>query len=376
MTPPSLKAFNDYTKPFLATSNLAGSSMSLLEKSEQIQKEFERDKAAAIATAKAEEVENLRVTYLGRKGKLTGVMEELRNVSKEERPAAGKAVNLVRQHIESAIEDLKTQARGWELAAIINREPLDVTLPVSAAEKSGSLHPVSLMRQHLIKIFKTLGFTVVDGPEVDFEFFNFSALNIPDHHPARDMQDTFYVDGPDKLLLRTQTSNIQIHAMMNEKPPLRIIAPGRVFRCDSDMTHTPMFHQIEGFVVDENITFAHLKGTIDTFLKAIFGANLKTRLRPSFFPFVEPGAEFDVECGVCKGKGCRTCKDTGWIEIGGCGMIHPNVFEAVGYDSSLYSGFAFGFGIDRMAMSRFALPDLRQLFEGDYEFLGNFPSHN
>ena len=350
--------------------------MSLLEKSEQIQKEFERDKTAAIASAKPEEVENLRVAYLGRKGKLTSVMEDLRNVSKEERPAAGKAVNLVRQHIESAIEDLKQQARGWELAAIINREPLDVTLPVAAAEKSGSLHPVSLMRQHLIKIFKTLGFTVVDGPEVDFEFFNFSALNIPDHHPARDMQDTFYVEGPEKLLLRTQTSNIQIHAMMNEKPPLRIIAPGRVFRCDSDMTHTPMFHQIEGFVVDENITFAHLKGTIDTFLKAIFGANLKTRLRPSFFPFVEPGAEFDVECGVCKGKGCRTCKDTGWIEIGGCGMIHPNVFEAVGYDSSRYSGFAFGFGIDRMAMSRFALPDLRQLFEGDYEFLGHFPSHN
>jgi phenylalanyl-tRNA synthetase alpha chain len=350
--------------------------MSLLEKSEQIQKEFERDKTAAIASAKPEEVENLRVAYLGRKGKLTAVMEDLRNVSKEERPAAGKAVNLVRQHIESAIEDLKQKARGWELAAIINREPLDVTLPVATAEKSGSLHPVSLMRQHLIKIFKTLGFTVVDGPEVDFEFFNFSALNIPDHHPARDMQDTFYVEGPEKLLLRTQTSNIQIHAMMNEKPPLRIIAPGRVFRCDSDMTHTPMFHQIEGFVVDENITFAHLKGTIDTFLKAIFGANLKTRLRPSFFPFVEPGAEFDVECGVCKGKGCRTCKDTGWIEIGGCGMIHPNVFEAVGYDSSRYSGFAFGFGIDRMAMSRFALPDLRQLFEGDYEFLGHFPSHN
>ena len=350
--------------------------MSLLEKSEQIQKEFELDKDLAIASAKPEEVENLRLAYLGRKGKLTSVMEELRNVSKEERPAAGKAVNIVRQHIEAAIEDLKKQARSWELAAIINREPLDVTLPVSVAEKSGSLHPVSLMRQHLIKIFKTLGFTVVDGPEVDFEFFNFSALNIPEHHPARDMQDTFYVEGPDKLLLRTQTSNIQIHAMLNEKPPLRIIAPGRVFRCDSDMTHTPMFHQIEGFVVDEDITFAHLKGTIDTFLKAIFGSNLKTRLRPSFFPFVEPGAEFDVECGVCKGKGCRTCKDTGWIEIGGCGMIHPNVFESVGYDSSRYSGFAFGFGIDRMAMSRFALPDLRQLFEGDYEFLGHFPSHN
>ncbi len=350
--------------------------MSLLEKSEVIKKEFEQDKSAAIEAAKPESVEALRVSYLGRKGKVTALMEDLRNVSKEDRPAAGKAVNLVRQHIESAIEELKTHARAWELQAILNREPLDVTLPVAETTNSGSLHPVSLMRQHLIKIFRTLGFTVVDGPEVDFEFFNFSALNIPDHHPARDMQDTFYVEGPDKLLLRTQTSNIQIHAMMNEKPPLRIIAPGRVFRCDSDMTHTPMFHQIEGFVVDENVTFAHLKGTIDTFLKAIFGSNLKTRLRPSFFPFVEPGAEFDVECGVCRGKGCRTCKDTGWIEIGGCGMIHPNVFEAVGYDSSRYSGFAFGFGIDRMAMSRFALPDLRQLFEGDYEFLGHFPSHN
>lgn len=350
--------------------------MSLLEKSEQIKKEFESDKLAAITSEKPDAVEALRVTYLGRKGKVTALMEDLRNVPKEERPAAGKAVNLTRQHIEASIDDLKTQARQWELSAIIKRDPLDVTLPVSELANSGSIHPVSLMRQHLIKIFRTLGFTVVDGPEVDFEFFNFSALNIPDHHPARDMQDTFYVDGPEKLLLRTQTSNIQIHAMMNEKPPLRIIAPGRVFRCDSDMTHTPMFHQIEGFVVDENITFAHLKGTIDTFLKAIFGSNLKTRLRPSFFPFVEPGAEFDVECGVCKGKGCRTCKETGWIEIGGCGMIHPNVFEAVGYDSSRYSGFAFGFGIDRMAMSRFALPDLRQLFEGDYEFLGHFPCHN
>ena len=350
--------------------------MSLLEKSELVKKEFEQDRAAAVQAAKPESVEALRVNYLGRKGKVTALMEDLRNVSKEDRPAAGKAVNLVRQHVDAAIEELKGQARKWELAAIINREPLDVTLPVTKDSLTGSIHPVSLMRQHLIKIFRSLGFTVVDGPEIDFDFFNFSALNIPDHHPARDMQDTFYVEGNDNILLRTQTSNIQIHAMLNEKPPLRVIAPGRVFRCDSDMTHTPMFHQIEGFVVDENITFAHLKGTIDTFLKAIFGSNLKTRLRPSFFPFVEPGAEFDVECGVCKGKGCRTCKNTGWIEIGGCGMIHPNVFEAVGYDSSRYSGFAFGFGIDRMAMSRFALPDLRQLFEGDYEFLGHFPTYN
>lgn len=350
--------------------------MSLLEKSELVKKEFEADRAKAVSEAKPEAVESLRVTYLGRKGKVTALMEDLRNVSKEDRPAAGKAVNAIRQSIEASIEELKSEARSWELAAILNRAPLDVSLPVGESEQIGSIHPVSLVRQQLIKVFRSLGFTVVDGPEIDFDFFNFSALNIPDHHPARDMQDTFYVDAPEKMLLRTHTSNIQIHTMLNERPPLRIIAPGRVFRCDNDMTHTPMFHQIEGFVVDENVTFAHLKGTIDTFLKAIFGASLKTRFRPSFFPFVEPGAEFDVECGVCKGKGCRTCKDTGWVEIGGCGMIHPNVFESVGYDSSRYSGFAFGFGMDRIAMNRFALPDLRQLFEGDYEFLGHFPLHN
>lgn len=347
--------------------------MSLVEQSEQIKQEFEQERRRVENEAKAEAVETLRVSFLGRKGKLTALMEELRSVAKEDRPAAGKAVNVVRHHIELGLEDLKNKARAWELAAIIRRPTLDVTLPVDDQCRAGSVHPVSLMRAHLIKIFRQLGFTVYDGPEIDFDFFNFSALNIPDHHPARDMQDTFYIDGPDKMLLRTQTSNIQIHAMLNERPPLRIIAPGRVFRCDSDMTHTPMFHQIEGFVVDEGITFAHLKGTIDAFLKAIFGATLATRLRPSFFPFVEPGAEFDVQCGMCKGKGCRTCKDTGWIEIGGCGMIHPNVFEAVDYDSSRYSGFAFGFGIDRIAMNRFALPDLRQLFEGDYEFLGHFP---
>ncbi len=347
--------------------------MSLVEQSEQIKREFEQERLRVEEEAKPESVEALRLAFLGRKGKITALMEELRNVAKEERPAAGKAVNIVRQFIDSGLEDLKSKARAWELAAIIRRPALDITLPVDEQREVGSLHPVSLMRQQLIKIFRQLGFTVYDGPEIDFDFFNFSALNIPDHHPARDMQDTFYVDGPEKMILRTHTSNIQIHAMLNERPPLRIIAPGRVFRCDSDMTHTPMFHQIEGFVVDEGITFAHLKGTIDAFLKAIFGATLSTRFRPSFFPFVEPGAEFDVQCGMCKGKGCRTCKDTGWIEIGGCGMIHPNVFEAVDYDSSRYSGFAFGFGIDRIAMNRFALPDLRQLFEGDYEFLGRFP---
>ncbi|MCX6118646.1 MAG: phenylalanine--tRNA ligase subunit alpha [Proteobacteria bacterium] len=341
--------------------------------SDKIKSDFISDKAQVMAEAVPEAVEALRLSYLGKKGKLTAVMEDLRNVSKEDRPAAGKAVNVVRQFIESEIEALKTQAKEWEISAILRQKPIDVTLPVSADVNIGSLHPVTHMRHKLNQVFKQLGFTIYDGPEIDTDFFNFSALNIPDHHPARDMQDTFYLEGSKNLLLRTQTSNIQIHAMLNEKPPLRIIAPGRVFRCDSDMTHTPMFHQIEGFVVDEGITFAHLKGTIDAFLKAIFGSTLATRLRPSFFPFVEPGAEFDVQCGLCHGKGCRTCKNTGWIEIGGCGMIHPNVFENVGYDSSQYSGFAFGFGIDRIAMNRFALPDLRQLFEGDYKFLGNFP---
>lgn len=350
--------------------------MSILIQSEDVQREFDQERKKVSAEADPEAVEQLRLAYLGRKGKLTAIMENLRTVSKEERPAAGKAVNIVRQHIERGLEELKSQARTWELTTLLNRPAIDVTLPVTDQDHTGSLHPVSIIRQQLNKVFKQLGFTIYDGPEIDFDFYNFSALNIPDHHPARDMQDTFYVEGPEKMLLRTQTSNIQIHAMLNERPPLRIIAPGRVFRCDSDMTHTPMFHQIEGFVVDEGITFAHLKGTIDAFLKAIFGSTLSTRFRPSFFPFVEPGAEFDVQCGVCKGKGCRTCKETGWIEIGGCGMIHPNVFEAVDYDSSLYSGFAFGFGIDRIAMSRFSLPDLRQLFEGDYKFLGNFPIHS
>ncbi len=348
--------------------------MTLLEKAELIKNEFEADRQAAIDGGKPEAIEALRVTYLGRKGKVTALMEDLRSASKEDRPAAGKSVNMVRSHIDGAIDGLKALALKWELAAIINREAVDITLPVDEGHQVGSLHPVSLIRQQLMKVFRSLGFTVMDGPEIDFDFFNFSALNMPDNHPARDMQDTFYVETAEKMLLRTHTSNIQIHTMLNQQPPLRIIAPGRVFRVDNDMTHTPMFHQIEGFIVDEGITFAHLKGTIDTFLRAIFGPTLKSRFRPSFFPFVEPGAEFDVECGMCKGKGCRTCKSTGWIEIGGCGMIHPAVFEAVGYDSSRYSGFAFGFGMDRIAMNRFALPDLRQLFEGDYEFLGHFPT--
>ncbi len=248
-------------------------------------------------------------------------------------------------------------------------------MPVESAAARGSLHPVTLLRRTLLTEFRRLGFTVDDGPEVDYESYNCHALNRPDHHPARDMQDTFYLKEQQKLLLRTHTSNIQIHCMLNERPPLRVVAPGRVFRKDSDPTHTPMFHQIEAFVIDDGINFGHLKGVIDSFLKAVFGHGIKTRLRPSYFPFVEPGAEVDLQCVQCAGKGCRLCKQTGWLEVGGCGMIHPLVFEAVEYDTDQWSGFAFGFGIDRLAMLKYRVPDLRQLFEGHHGFLGRFPPH-
>jgi len=318
-------------------------------------------------------VENLRINFLGRKGRITLLMEDLRSLPKEERPAAGKAVNILRQSVEAKLEELKTSVSIKAIDQKLESAAIDITLPAHCSQQEGSIHPTNLMRRVLLREFRRLGFTVYDGPEMDFEFYNFSALNLPDEHPARDMQDTFYVKNTERIVMRTHTSNVQIHCMLNEKPPLRIVAPGRVFRCDYDISHTPMFHQIEGFVVDENIKFSHLKGTIDFFLKAIFGEGLKTRFRPSFFPFTEPSAEMDLQCVMCHGSGCSLCKHTGWIEVGGCGMIHPNVFENVGYDSERYTGFAFGFGIDRLALLRYSLPDLRQLFDGQREFLGRFP---
>jgi phenylalanyl-tRNA synthetase alpha chain len=354
--------------------------VNMRDAADAVRKLFAAEHSRVASNPAPRAVENLRLAFLGRKGRVQELLEGLRNVSKEERPEAGKIVNTLRQEVDSAVTALQEKAKAWILDQRLNIPQVDVSLPVEESAPHGALHPVSLMRRVLIREFRRLGFTIYDGPEIDFDFYNFTALNIPESHPARDMQDTFYVTparagafDDARMLLRTQTSNIQIHAMLAEKPPLRVIAPGRVFRCDSDITHTPMFHQIEGFVVDKGITFANLKATIDTFLKAIYGRELKTRFRPSFFPFVEPGAEFDVQCTICSGKGCRVCKNTGWLEVGGCGMIHPKVFESVGYDSEEYSGFAFGFGIDRMAMLKYALPDLRQLFEGDYDFLGQFP---
>jgi phenylalanyl-tRNA synthetase alpha chain len=344
----------------------------LASKAEQLKSDFETAKSSL--QLDMDSVESFRVNWLGKKGHVSKLFEELRNCSKEERPEAGKSLNILRQSIEASVEELKQKAEDAAIDDLIDGGDIDISLPVAPELRAGSLHPVTLMRQKILREFRRHGFTVYDGPELDFDFYNFSALNIPQNHPARDMQDTFHIKSDKGMVLRTQTSNIQIHAMLNETPPLRIVAPGRVFRVDSDPTHTPIFHQVECIVVEEGISFAHLKGMIETLLKAIYGSEVSTRFRPSFFPFVEPGAEVDVECSACKGKGCRLCKQTGWIEIGGCGLVHPNVFECVNYDVEKYTGFAFGFGIDRMAMTAYNLPDLRQLFEGDAEFQTQFPA--
>lgn len=339
---------------------------------DEIKAQFRSDSQAS-AKLDIRGVEDLRLKYLGRKGLVTALMETLKTLSKEEKPAAGKIINELRQGIEASLESLKADAEAGALEASLSQHKLDVSLPASTP--TGSLHPVSLMRRIMLDEFRKLGFTVYDGPEIDLDFYNFGALNFKDDHPARDMQDTFFVEGRQKTILRTHTSNLQIHAMLHEKPPLRVVAPGRTYRYESDLTHTPMFHQIEGFVVDRNISMGDMKGIVQVFLKAIFGQDLSIRLRPSFFPFVEPGAEFDLQCVACRGSGCRICKQTGWLEIGGLGMIHPNVFEAVGYDSEEYTGFAFGFGIDRITMLRYDLADLRQLFDGNRQFLSQFPIH-
>ncbi len=343
-------------------------------RTQEIQSAFAGDAAAEDLSPRA--VEELKIKYLGKKGLLAALMETLKNLSKEERPAAGKLINELRQSLEAGLEARRLEAEARLLDASLKEHKLDVSLPVDVTSASGSLHPVTLMRRILLTEFRKLGFTVYDGPEIDLDFYNFGALNFKEDHPARDMQDTFFIAGREQTVLRTHTSNIQIHAMLGEKPPLRIIAPGRTYRCDSDLTHTPMFHQIEGFIVDEGIDMGDMKGVIDHLCKSIFGSDLSTRLRPSFFPFVEPGAEFDLQCVSCRGKGCRICKQSGWLELGGMGMIHPNVFEELGYDSEKYTGFAFGFGIDRIAMLRFQLSDLRQLFEGNQQFLGQFPTYS
>ncbi len=345
--------------------------MKLIDTLQDLERSFRSEAAPLERMPDIQQVEHLRVKWLGKKGTVTQLYEQLRNFDKAERPEAGKQINALRDLVEAHLGQLKIASERHLIAKSIENRKLDISLPTSATTKPGSLHPVTLMRTLLMKEFRRLGFSVWEGPEVEFDFYNFSALNFPEDHPSRDMQDTFFVKDRNAIL-RTHTSNIQIHAMLQEPPPLRVVSLGRVYRCDNDATHAPMFHQVEGVLVDKNISMGHLKGIIDSFIKAIYGSEMKTRFRPSFFPFVEPGAEFDLLC-TCKGVGCRLCKHTGWLEAGGCGMVHPNVFENVNYDSEQYTGFAFGFGMDRMAMIAFGVEDLRLMFEGDHSFQSQFP---
>ena len=325
--------------------------------------------AALEQAATREEVEHVRVRYLGRQGAVT---ERLRNVGSlpaDERPAAGKALNEVRNALQEAARTRREALSRAAVDAAIEGERIDVTLP-GRGQRTGGLHPVTRTLERIEAYFRHLGFDVVEGPEIEDDFHNFEALNIPPHHPARAMHDTFYFD--DGLLLRTHTSNMQIRFMAAQPPPLRVIAIGRVYRCDSDLTHTPMFQQIEGLVVEERATFANLKGTLIDFCRHVFETDLEVRFRPSYFPFTEPSAEVDVRCVMCGGEGCRVCGRSGWLEILGSGMVHPKVLANVGIDTERYTGFAFGMGAERITMLRYGVDDLRLFMENDLPFLRQF----
>ncbi|MGV6827205.1 MAG: phenylalanine--tRNA ligase subunit alpha [bacterium] len=314
-------------------------------------------------------LDEVRVQYLGKTGVFTEQLKQLGKLPKEERPQAGQEINKAKQAMQAAIADRKQQLETESLAARLAAEKIDVTLP-GRGKGTGGLHPVSLTMQRIEEIFSSAGFTAAQGPEIEDDFHNFEALNIPAHHPARAMHDTFYFN--EHLLLRTHTSPVQIRVMKDAEPPLKVIAPGRVYRCDSDLTHTPMFHQVEGFMVDKQVTFADLKGILHAFLISFFEKELKVRFRPSYFPFTEPSAEVDMECVMCGGEGCRVCSHTGWLEVLGCGMIHPEVFRHVGIDSEQYTGYAFGMGVERLAMLRYGVNDLRLFFDNDLRFLKQF----
>ncbi len=330
------------------------------------------------------DVEAARVKYLGKKGSLSALLRGMGKLAAEDRPKAGEAMNRVKVGIEAALDSAKAAAGQKALAAELKREPVDVTLP-GLPRARGHRHPVSQAMDDIIEIFARLGFATADGPELEWDLYNFEMLAIPPDHPARDMQDTFYIDmstapapppgspptrgAQSALLLRTHTSPVQIRTMLAQKPPVRIIAPGKVYRCDSDVTHTPMFHQVECLHVEAGLSMAHLRGTLDSFVKGFFGPGTKTRLRPSYFPFTEPSAEVDISHPACAGKGCRLCKNTGWLEVLGAGMVNPDVLRMAGYDPEVVSGYAFGVGIDRLALLRHGIDDLRALFENDVRFL-------
>jgi phenylalanyl-tRNA synthetase alpha chain len=330
----------------------------------------ERGLADVAASANLPALDEVRVRLLGKKGLLTEQLKTLGALPAAERPAAGQAINDAKAALQAALESRRAALEAAALDAELAKGAIDVTLP-GRGQEPGSLHPVTRTRLRIERIFGQAGFEVATGPEVEDDFHNFEALNIPKNHPARAMHDTFYF--PDGRLLRTHTSPVQIRAMRAMKPPLAVIAPGRVYRNDSDMTHTPMFHQVEGIVVGEAVSFANLKAMLHTFVEHFFEQPLGMRLRPSYFPFTEPSAEVDIECVFCDGAGCRVCKHTGWLEILGCGMIHPNVLTAAGIDSERWQGYAFGMGIERLAMLRYGVDDLRLFFENDLQFLKQFP---
>ena len=319
------------------------------------------------SVSNSKQLEQIRIEFLGKKGKLQGLMKELRNASPQEKPKLGKDINLLKQHVEQTINDKDVSLGSKPFKK--SSEIFDTTLP-GRKELTGTLHRITQVMEEITSIFFGLGFQVEEGPEIETDYYNFEALNIPKDHPARDMQDTFYIE--DETVLRTHTSPVQIHVMENREPPLRIIAPGKVYRCDSDVSHTPMFHQIEGLMVDEGLSFSHLKGIMNIFLQEVFGKNTQIRFRPSFFPFTCPSAEVDIQCVMCNGKGCRVCSQTGWLEILGAGMVDPAVFQSVDYDPEKWTGFAFGLGIERIAMLKFGINDIRLFFENDLRFLKQF----
>jgi len=321
------------------------------------------------AASSLKELDEIRVRYLGKKGEITTLLKGLGTLSAEERPAAGQTVNRARKEIEELLAEKKKVVQNQEVERNLKSQVVDISLP-GVLQARGTKHPVVRVMGEMLDIFRGMGFAVRQGPEVEMDYYNFEALNIPKDHPARDMQDTFYVD--EEIVLRTHTSPVQVRAMENQDPPLRIVSPGRVYRHDYDVTHSPMFHQVEGFMVDEGVAFSDLKGVLAEFIHQFFGSDVPVRFRPSFFPFTEPSAEVDMGCVMCRGKGCRVCSDSGWIEILGSGMIHPEVFRHVGYDHEKYSGFAFGVGVERVTMLHYGIDDIRLLFENDVRFLRQF----
>ena len=329
-------------------------------------------------------LDQVRVDYLGKKGQLTALLKTLGQLSAEERPIVGAKINDAKQQVQEAIQSKRELLEAKAINAQLASESIDVTL-AGRKKSRGGLHPVTQTIARIESMFKSVGYSVEQGPEIEDDYHNFGALNIPAHHPARAMHDTFYIDkesvrlinhmaeeSASDYVLRTHTSPVQVRTMETRTPPIKIICPGRVYRCDSDLTHTPMFHQIEGLLVDQGVSFADLKGTVDQFLKSFFETDVPVRFRPSYFPFTEPSAEVDIQCTNCNGKGCRICSHTGWLEVMGCGMVHPNVFQSSHIDTDIYTGFAFGMGVERLAMLRYGVSDLRLFFENDLKFLEQF----